>query len=103
MLRVMSPIHPHGRLALGEVLSPHLAVEGAVLYGFRYVRDLDLFRASEVGDGATDLQNPVVSAAREAQLLNGGAEEILHIVLDRAKLFDLLGPHLSVAVERPFR
>lgn len=53
--------------------APKFSVEAAVLDSFGHVGGLDLFGATEIGDGARHFQQAVVGTGGEAELLDGGA------------------------------
>ena len=52
------------------------AVHAAVLQGFQEVGRLDIPAAFQVGNGAGDLENPVVASGAHAHALKGGAENV---------------------------
>ena len=78
---------------------PRIAVEGAVLDGFAEVGGGDAGLAGEVGDGARDLQDAVVGAGGEAELVDGCVEELLRRVVEAAVLLHVLRSHVSVEEE----
>jgi DNA-binding transcriptional regulator YiaG len=53
--------------------------------------------ALEIGDGASDFEDPVMGPGRQPQPLDRGLEEPLPIRADRAGSPELLGAHLGVA------
>ena len=76
------------------------AVEGAVLDGFGEVGGGDVGAGVEVGDGARELQDAVVGARGEMQLVDGGAQQRLHGIGERAELADVARAHLRVVRHR---
>jgi hypothetical protein len=77
---------------------PVVAVEGAVLDGFRDVGGADGFGTVEVGDGTRNLQDAVVGARRESQARHGAFEQPVAIRRDVAVLPELPRAHLRIAV-----
>ena len=59
----------------------------------------DVAATSKVGDGTGDLENAAVSAGGQAQLVDGGFQQTLGVVVDATEAFDVAASHLSVAVE----
>jgi hypothetical protein len=57
------------------------------------VGGLDVVGGGEVGDGAGQLQDPVVAAGRELQLSNGGADQLLAGLVQPAVVTDLGRAH----------
>jgi len=52
--------------------APQFAIQRAVLDRLRHVRGRDVRVAAEIGDGAGDLEEAIVGAGGEAELLDGG-------------------------------
>lgn len=78
---------------LGEA---ELAVEGAVLDRFEDVVGAELVLSGEVGDGAGDLEDAIVGAGGEIELLHSLLEELGALGGDFAVLAHDFGAHIGV-------
>ena len=61
---------------------------------------LDPFRASEVGDGAGDFENPVVGSSGKVELLHGLLQQVTERGVEVAVLLDLSLRHSRVGLNR---
>ena len=84
------------------MLTPDLAIEGAVLDGFADVLGGDFFGAGEVGDGTRDLEDAVVGARAEVELAQRHAQEAFAVGIERDERFQVLRAHLRVAADLAF-
>ena len=80
---------------------PQLPVQTPVLDGLADVFRPDSLRALQVGDGAGDLQDAVVRPGAEAQLVDGGLQQLPARVVHLAKLPDILALHVSIGEHLP--
>jgi len=76
---------------------PQLAVERTVLDRLRDMFSGDGFRAGQVGDGAGDLEHPVVGAGAEVQIGHGKLQEFEDGRFQPAVLLELARVHARVA------
>ena len=80
-------------------LRPVGAVEGAVLDGFARVFGREGRGALEVGDGARNFQDAIVSAGGKAEALGGGLRDFFAFGGDGAMFADELRRHLRIGVD----
>ena len=71
----------------GSTADSHPPIEAPILDRFGDVGRLDFFRAGKVGDGAADFEHPAIGAGAQAQLVDGGFEQLLTVAVDRAVAF----------------
>jgi hypothetical protein len=69
---------------------------GPVLQGLGDVRRGDLLFGGEIGDGAGQLEHPVVGARRESHLTHSRTEQRLGGIVEGGMLAQLLRPHVGV-------
>jgi len=74
----------------------HRPVETAVLDRLQQLRRGDFFRAGEVGDGAGNLEDAVVSPGGEAELLHGLLQQVAEGGVNHAMSADLGVGHAGV-------
>ena len=79
-----------------DALQLQTPVQRAVLDGLEDVGGADVLRLVEVGEGAGDLENPVVGAGREVEVLHGLLEEGGGLVVELAVGLDEAGGHGGV-------
>src|SRR5574340_690153 len=72
----------------------------AVLKGFSEVGGGDLVAAAEVGDGTRELEDAVVGAGGELELVHGGTHEAAAGFIEGAKLAHLCRVHIGVGSQR---
>ncbi len=80
-------------------LRPIGAIQTAVLNRFRDVFGLEIHRIFQIGDGAGDFENAVVSAGAQALLRHGAFEQAFAVGGEFAEAANVAGVHLGVAVE----
>src|SRR5262249_31115711 len=73
-----------------------LPVQRAVLDRFGHGRDADAVFTGEVGDGAGELEDPVVGPRRETEAADGKLEQLLRLRLDLAEGLHLPAVHRGV-------
>ena len=88
---------PYGFIPPPLASGPQLAIEGAVLDRLRDMFSGDGFRAGQVGDGAGDLEHPVVGAGAEVQIGHGKLQEFEDGRFQPAVLLELARVHARVA------
>src|SRR5262245_40360683 len=71
-------------------------IEGAVLDRFGNVWRCDLLLSRQIGNGASQSQNAVVSACGKAQLLNGAAQKILAHQVNTAEVAYFARTHVCI-------
>jgi len=77
-------------------LNPPPAVECAVLDGFTTVIGVDPITESQIGNGASNFQNAVVSSGTQREIFHGMAEHLNTGLIVRAEFFDLTVRHPCV-------
>src|SRR5271166_2980787 len=78
------------------ILHPDTPVQRPIPHRLGDVLRLDLVGAFEIGDGAGDAENLVVSPGRQTKLFHGGLEDAHGLGLERAELADLAWGHPAV-------
>src|SRR5262249_36773189 len=79
-------------------LGPIRSVQRPVLDGLGNMLAFDLRAAVDVGDGAGDLENPVVGASAQALLLHGPLQHAFALRTQVAVGSNLARPHLRVRI-----
>ena len=92
-------IHNYNYRILNPSLRPVAAVQIPVSDGFGDVHRFYLLRASEVGDGASHLEDAAVGTGGELQALHGHAEHVERLGIGLGKLAEHLFGHLGIAVD----
>lgn len=69
-MATLSRTYWRDRASATERLLPIVAIEGSVVDGFAEVCDADVFAFGEVGDGAADAKDFVVSAGGQAHIFH---------------------------------
>jgi hypothetical protein len=76
--------------------SPITAIQGAVLDGFREMRNGKPFGALEIGDGARHFKDAVVSTGGKSLLLHGALKQAFGVGAELAVDANLARRHLGV-------
>ena len=79
-------------------LPPRSAVKTAVVNGLGDVLFADLFGASKVGDGTSDLEDAVIGSCRKIQALHGKTELLQPFGIRASKELHKPWGHLRIAV-----
>lgn len=80
-----------------------MAVEGAVLDGLVEVRERDLGGILQIGNGAGDLEDPIVSAGGEVEIEHGALELLAGRGIEGTMLFDLAVKHAGIDARKSVR
>ena len=83
----------------GSGLRPQISVQRAILDRFANVVGGDVFGIGEVGDGAGDLEDAIVSAGAEVQLGHGHLHHAFGGFVEGAMALEELGGHAGVAAD----
>ncbi len=94
-LWILLPFYRHNSI---QCLHPQLPVQRPILNRLADVIEDDFFSSREIGDCAADLQDPVVGAGTEAELIDGGFERLHRLTAEGAEFFEMPRGHVGIAM-----